>query len=193
MRKISEQINLSAREKRMLYFLLCFLLVMGGWFFLLKPQLDKGNELNLELLDTQIEHDNLQQTLLEYQVAPQKLEEVRAAIQSIKNKYNTFMVNEDVDRLITTLYLQHGLDPISLSIGEITPLQLDTEDNVESGMAQMPIQMVASGQLYQLTAALDALQTLNGIKVAGFSYAEPIDPTQIPTGIYDINIYLTNE
>lgn len=190
MRKISEQINLSAREKRMLYFLLCFLLVMGGWFFLLKPQLDKGNELNLELLDTQIEHDNLQLKLLEYQNAPIQLEQVRAEIKTIISKYNPYYVNEDIDRIVTTLFLQHGLEPKSLSIETPEPIKIDDTDSIVDAL---PVRMVVTGQFYQMTAALDGLQSLTGIKVADFSYSAPTDSTQIPTASYSIMIYMTEQ
>ena len=40
--------QLSNREKKLLYFLVCFLIVVGGWFLVISPALDKNSKLNVE-------------------------------------------------------------------------------------------------------------------------------------------------
>ncbi len=99
-------------------------------------------------------------------------------------------MNEDIDRIVTTLFLQHGLEPKSLSIETPEPIKIDDTDSIVDAL---PVRMVVTGQFYQMTAALDGLQALTGIKVADFSYSAPTDSTQIPTASYSIMIYMTEQ
>ena len=71
---MKEMLNeLSSREKKLLYFLFCFLIVVGSWMFLINPSLEKGKKLKQEYNDVLLENTNKQIELMQYITAPQEL------------------------------------------------------------------------------------------------------------------------
>ena len=89
MKEIVDQ--LSSREKKLLYFLVCFLIVVGGWFFVIVPALDKNTILNKEYQDILMENTALQIELTDYLGAPDQLKVEQDNLKQVIENYNPIL------------------------------------------------------------------------------------------------------
>lgn len=186
---MKEIINqLSTREKKLLYFLLCFLLVIGGWILLLSPMLDKKTALKAEYETVLMQNTNKQIELAKVQAAPEQLKIKKESLSKIIEKYNPILKDEKIDKLLTTLILKNGLNPKSLQIGEITDMKItdekqnkNTETIQTSYVKQVTVNLTVSGNLNQITKAIDDLNAMDGTQISGFNYSEAVSASQVQT------------
>ena len=59
--------ELTKREKTLIYILICFLLVVAGWFLLLQPALEKNTLVHSQYLEQQQKLSSLQKQLKDYE------------------------------------------------------------------------------------------------------------------------------
>ena len=202
---MKEMLNeLSSREKKLLYFLFCFLIVVGSWMFLINPSLEKGKKLKQEYNDVLLENTNKQIELMQYITAPQELKEIKQQLVDIIKKYNAMLPDEEIDRLLTTLLINHSLTPTRLSIGEIQPVNLNNNDennqnNEETAKAstiyQVSVDMTVSGTMTQINNAIDDLNNQDGIQISAFSYSQSTDQnnTRVENQTLKVIIYMVNK
>lgn len=202
---MKEMLNeLSSREKKLLYFLFCFLIVVGSWMFLINPSLEKGKKLKQEYNDVLLENTNKQIELMQYITAPQELKEIKQQLVDIIKKYNAMLPDEEIDRLLTTLLINHSLTPTRLTIGEIQPVNLNNNDennqnNEETTKAstiyQVSVDMTVSGTMTQINNAIDDLNNQDGIQISAFSYSKSTDQnnTRVENQTLKVIIYMVNK
>lgn len=211
---MKELINqLSSREKKLLYFLICFLIVVGSWLFLITPLLDKHSELNIEYQNILMENSNKQVELTRYQTAPELLKTKKESLQKIIEDYHPILKDEEIDKLLTTLLLNNHLEPISLSMSELQNVTLSSNNNqtnteetnqdntqqqntVSSDyVKQVSIQISVSGSLDYLTKTIDDLNAMDGVQVSAFNYTNNVDSngTISTTASFTIIIYMTKQ
>lgn len=202
---MKEMLNeLSSREKKMLYFLFCFLIVVGSWMFLINPSLEKGKKLKQEYNDVLLENTNKQIELMQYITAPQELKEIKQQLVDIIKKYNAMLPDEEIDRLLTTLLINHSLTPTRLTIGEIQPVNLNNNDEnnqnneettIESTIYQVSVDMTVSGTMTQINNAIDDLNNQDGIQISAFSYSKSTDQnnTRVENQTLKVIIYMVNK
>lgn len=202
---MKEMLNeLSSREKKLLYFLFCFLIVVGSWMFLINPSLEKGKKLKQEYNDVLLENTNKQIELMQYITAPQELKEIKQQLVDIIKKYNAMLPDEEIDRLLTTLLINHSLTPTRLTIGEIQPVNLNNNDennqNKEettkaSTIYQVSVDMTVSGTMTQINNAIDDLNNQDGIQISAFSYSQSTDQnnTRLENQTLKVIIYMVNK
>lgn len=202
---MKEMLNeLSSREKKLLYFLFCFLIVVGSWMFLINPSLEKGKKLKQEYNDVLLENTNKQIELMQYITAPQELKEIKQQLVDIIKKYNAMLPDEEIDRLLTTLLINHSLTPTRLTIGEIQPVNLNNNDennqNKEettkaSTIYQVSVDMTVSGTMTQINNAIDDLNNQDGIQISAFSYSQSTDQnnTRVENQTLKVIIYMVNK
>ena len=202
---MKEMLNeLSSREKKLLYFLFCFLIVVGSWMFLINPSLEKGKKLKQEYNDVLLENTNKQIELMQYITAPQELKEIKQQLVDIIKKYNAMLPDEEIDRLLTTLLINHSLTPTRLTIGEIQPVNLNNNDennqNKEettkaSTIYQVSVDMTVSGTMTQINNAIDDLNNQDGIQISAFSYSQSTDQnnTRVENQTLKVIIYMVTK
>lgn len=196
--------QLSSREKKLLYFLVCFLLIIGGWYFIISPALDKHTALNNEYQSLLMQNSSKQIELQRYLSAPEELKEKQDSLNKIINKYNPILKDEKIDKLITTLILNNGLDPISLTIGDIQDVQLqqdntnetnNTENETEQSayVKQISVNITVLGTLTQMTKTIDDLHDMEGVQVSSFQYSESMSNTNEKTATMTIILYMAEQ
>lgn len=190
MKKWMEQFNLTAREKKMLYFLLCFLLIMVGWFYVITPLLDKETALNSQYQDSLNENSNKQISLIEYLNAPTKLAKLESDMALLLEKYNPEMTNEEIDRMLTGLFLRNKLSPTSLNIGSASPLSFSEENTSGTTLLQVSVRVSLSGTFNQFKDTIDQINALKGVEVVEFGYSQSSDSKSIPTCSMTIVVYM---
>lgn len=162
-------LELTKREKFLLYVLVCFLLAVAGWFLLLSPTLDKNAELRVTDQNTLMQLSTLQKELINLESAPKQLEVLQERYDKITDQYNDILVNDDIDKLLTTSILAHGLYPQSMTIGNIENVQIDKKDTA-SIIKQVKVTMTLEGTITNLKKLIDTLENMEGVEIGQFQY-----------------------
>lgn len=198
--------QLSSREKRLLYFLICFLVVVGAWYFLITPQLDKRTDLNAQYEMALNENASKQMELVKVQAAPEQLKQKKESLNEIIEKYNPIMSDEKIDKMVTTLLLSNRLNPRSLTIGEISNVNLSKDENKQdntnqetttenSYVKQVSVTISTSGTLTNILKAVDDFNNMDGIQISSFTYSEPTAGSLVTdtTSTMTIIIYMAQQ
>lgn len=192
MKEIIEQ--LSEREKRLLYILACFLIVIAGWFFLIIPALDKQTLLNQQYETVLMDNSVKQSELDKYLTAPDELKIKQESLKEIIEKYNPMMTNENIDKLLTSAFLSNGLKPISLNISEVKPVSSSSDESTETSyVTQATISVSVSGTLAQITNTVNSLHEMKGVEVSTFTYTEGITIGDTANSTLTIIVYMAQQ
>lgn len=170
--------HLTQREKKLLYTLICFFIVVGGWFLLITPSLDKSSELNQTYQNALALNASKQSDLSKYLLAPDELKIKKNSLKTIIDKYNSQLSNEKIDKLLTTAFLTNGLKPVSLAISDVKPAsvktattdQTPTDEETSEYVTQATVNVSVSGSLVQITNTIDTLNKMKGIEISKFTY-----------------------
>ena len=170
--------HLTQREKKLLYTLICFFIVVGGWFLLITPSLDKSSELNQTYQNALALNTSKQSDLSKYLLAPDKLKIKKNNLKPIIDKYNSQLSNEKINKLLTTAFLTNGLKPVSLAISNVKPAsvktattdQTPTDEETSEYVTQATVNVSVSGSLVQITNTIDTLNKMKGIEISKFTY-----------------------
>lgn len=181
--------QLSSREKKLLYVLTCFLIVVGGWFFVVVPGLDSYSALNAEYDNVVYQKPTLESQLEDYLAAPALLKTKKDSYEDIINKYNKKMSNEKIDKMITTALLSHGLRPKSLGITGVQSVtstnatETATTDNkstttsdkaVVSNLLQATVSVSVEGTMQQMSSLTGYLNNLKGVQISSLSFTNDV-------------------
>ncbi len=170
--------HLTQREKKLLYTLICFFIVVGGWFLLITPSLDKSSELNQTYQNALALNTSKQSDPSKYLLAPDELKIKKNSLKTIIDKYNSQLSNEKIDKLLTTAFLTNGLKPVSLAISDVKPAsvktattdQTPTDEETSEYVTQATVNVSVSGSLVQITNTIDTLNKMKGIEISKFTY-----------------------
>ena len=106
--------TLSQREKKLIYVLICFMIVIIGWFFVIQPCLKNYSTAVSENATYQSQLSQVSSTLTLYQEAPGTLKIKQESYDEIVKKYSAVLKNEKIDKMITHQILVNSLTPESL-------------------------------------------------------------------------------
>ncbi len=167
--------SISRREKMMLYVLLCFLLVMGGWFGLVKPQLDTYQHNREEIDKKNTELNELNNKLDLYQNAYNQLLSQQDNHKKLTKRYYLKTSNVSLSRTVTSLIILHTLKPVSLNM---TSGQRETNDAEDESQKSLPknitlntISIICDGDPKSCMKFLDDMRkTLSSAYLSSFSY-----------------------
>lgn len=171
--------QLSSREKKLLYFLSCFLIVVAGWFFVIVPGLDSYASLNAEYENVVFQKPTLENQLNDYLTAPALLKTKKESYENIINKYNKKMSNENIDKMITTALLAHGLKPKTLAITDVQSVSATTDTTQEktkeettslSHLIQATVSVTVEGTFDKMSNLTGYLNKLKGVQISSMNY-----------------------
>lgn len=197
--------KLSKREKKLLYILLILIIILGGWFLLLEPSFTQYNEKSAELSEKEITLNGLKSTYTDYVEAPAKALDESAKFITNKEKFYQTMISEDIDKMLTGMALLHGLEPLSLTIGEVTPANIvsyetsldqssnDSESSDEEMIVnKVEVSMSLAGDIANAFALADSIKDSTSIRLKNYSFIQ--GETVIESSmILVFDIYMVNE
>lgn len=177
--------TLTKREKILLYVLLCIIIFAGGLFWMLLPALEKHTTLKADYDTAQLELQSAKASIINYGDLDKQLKETSEELKDIKNKFYEEMSKEDVDNLITSMTIEHGLTPVSLSIAEAdkedivsyTEYQLQQKKGASSKskdgeLKVYNVNLSVSGAISDVQTLVDDVRTTKSLKVSGITYSE---------------------
>jgi hypothetical protein len=198
--------QLSKRERKLLYFLLCFLIVFGAWYLLISPMLDKNTELNLEYQNTLLENSNKLIELEQHKNAPELLKEQKKIFNKLIKKYREVLTDEETEKLITTVILNNNMKPESLSLGELENVTIEdteetstqSEDSTQTNeittsyLKQITVAVNVSGSTTQIVNTIEEFNQLDGVEITSFSYStETEDDSATMSASINLVVYMT--
>lgn len=190
--------SMSKREKIMLYVLLCFLLIMGGWFGLIKPQLD-GYQKNKETIAKRnVELTELQSKLQLYQNASTQLSVQKNNHKQLTQRYYKKTSNSNLSKTITTEIQNCQLTPVSLNM---TFGQKQTNDQEDSEPTTLPknitlstVSIICDGDSKSYLKFIDQIRSrIKSAYISSFSYSVDNDSTSAVRFNTVLEIYMLNE
>ncbi|MCP1110965.1 type II secretion system protein M [Ohessyouella blattaphilus] len=101
--------TLTQRDKKLLVFLACFVLIVVFGWFLAKPLLDKGMEKGDQISEAQAEKEMLETKLMQYPVMDKKVADSEEQVSQYEEKFYGMLKSQGVDKLITEKALSAGL------------------------------------------------------------------------------------
>lgn len=170
------------REKVLLYFLLCFVLIMGGLFVLVLPSMRAKDEVELEYQTAKSRLSSLQSTLIQYGDLDSAITDTENQIEEVKSKFYQPILNEDVDKLLKEKLLLRNLTPLTMAISEPVPAQLQTTSTDESGsvdattnqptanISVITVSMTFTGDSVNLANFVDDIKALEATQVGSLTY-----------------------
>lgn len=181
--------TLTKREKVLLYILLCIIILVGGLFLMVMPSMEKYTKLKADYDNAQIELQSAKASIIDYGDLDKQLKETSEDLKSVKKKFYSSMKKEDVDNLITSMTLEHGLAPVSLSIAETEEeedvisytqylLQLakktspSTDKNSQTMMKVYNVNLSVKGSITDVQTLVDDIRTTRSLKVSGLNYTD---------------------
>lgn len=181
--------KLSKREKKLLYILLILVILLGGWFLLLEPSFKAYNEKSAQLGEKEVTLSGLKNTYADYVDAPAKALDESAKFITNKEKFYQMMISEDIDKMMTGMALLHGLQPLSLTIGEVTPANIvsyetslaessstESSTNSESDenviVNKVEVSMSLAGEIVNAFALADSIKDNTSIRLKDYSYIQ---------------------
>ena len=181
----------------MLYVLLCFLLVMGGWFGLIKPQLD-GYQKNKEAIEKRnVELSELQSKLELYQNAASSLRIQQDTYNQAISRYYKKTSNSNLSKIITKQIQDHNLIPVSLNM---TSGQTKTNDQENSSETKLPknitlstVSIICDGDSNAYLKFIDEIRNqIKSAYISSFNYSVDSDSSTIRFNTV-LEIYMINE
>lgn len=163
--------KLTKREKVLLYVLICFLILMGGIFWLILPAMDT-------LLERQARYQEVQEEYLLTRTAidgisgvQEQTARIQENIAAMDGYYYPPMTTEQVDTLVTGLVRIYGLTPVSLSLSDPEPTALayfgEKRSTTAAGVllcCEAVLQL--SGTAENAIALLDGIAGMTSLKVS---------------------------
>lgn len=110
--------SLTTREKKLLFILLIFLLIMGSWFICIRPSLESYRKKSSELSNKTTTLAQLKSELKLYQEAPSQLASQTKSYNQLTKKYYTEKSNDQLSRLFSQKMEDYNLSPQSLTISD---------------------------------------------------------------------------
>ena len=179
--------QLSLREKRLLYILVCFLIVVAGWFFVIIPSIDNYQSVCKDYQEAVEKKSSLDTELQTYLDAPGLLASQKESYQIIIDKYNPLLTNEKIDKLLTTAFLSYGLNPISMEISNVSDStasdSTDETTELSSNIIQAAVDVSVKGTFKQITDVVAYLSNMKGIEISTFNYGGDSSSSQTTMSI----------
>lgn len=174
--------KLNKREKRLLYILLCVLLVVGGIFLVVLPAFEKNTSLKAKYKQAEQEMAALSNTDSNAAEAAKDTKSIHNKIKKLNDSFYSSMQKEDLDAMLTQLVMDHGLTPVSLTIEDAKEeevLSFTEQKNKDSKnpaevyrMQVYNAEMQVSGDVLKLQQLVDTANSSKSMKVSALSYTE---------------------
>lgn len=110
------EFKITERDKKLLFFLAVFIILVIPLWFVLRPAVSKGKEIKAELVTAEEQKTQMEEEIHKYFDNVNELKKNNAEYQKEAKEVNPVMENNQVDKLITDMVTGCGMKVKSLSI-----------------------------------------------------------------------------
>lgn len=167
---------LTKREKVLLYILAVAAIVAGMYMLLIRPAMERADELDAAILERQMELDDIKSALMTQRALRDEVDENLAGIAEERKGFLPVMTNNELDEYITGLLQTHGLIAISLSIVPGSDEQTPADE-----IQRYQVETTARGAMPQFMLLLDTVRELDGVRIVTIANEQDETTTPKPT------------
>lgn len=190
--------TLSKREKKMLYVLLCFLILVGGFFLAVSPSLKAYDSAKEQLQEVQMQKSVMEKTIKAY---PETLAALNTSKERLREQQQAFfkiMTNEELDKELQKITAKFGLQTVSLSMSDIEeqdvqefiPLSADATKKATTQKAQVnTVTMQLNGTGTAFINLLEDLSNRTALRITNMQM-EANKLTQVQTFTLNMDVYM---
>ncbi len=109
--------SLTKREKVLIFFVLCLLLIVGGLYLIVLPNLETYSTLSDQVATAEIQQQQMTAAIESMPDLTAARDSAAANLAALKGQYPQHLPNEGLDSLLTRLCLEYNLSPHTLLIG----------------------------------------------------------------------------
>jgi len=113
---VSKISNLSLREKVLIYLLLVVALISGSIYLLILPTSEQHSNLEITLADAQYKEQEMQLIIESRPSIEKGITSINKQITVYQNNLYPLMNNDEIDKVITTMFIKNKLKPIELTL-----------------------------------------------------------------------------
>jgi hypothetical protein len=103
-------------DKKLISWLISALIVIGFVYYLIMPLYERIEELDDELLVAEMDRDEMELTIALYPATLSTNEELKSQAAEVSADYYDLMSSQEVDRELTNIVLDNGLESVNLQI-----------------------------------------------------------------------------
>ncbi len=108
--------NLTKREKKSIYFLICFLIAAIGLLAFIFPTYNQYHETELALINEQSAKERMDIDIALLPDLKQTLPELQRQVRMAAGYFYQPMTTDEADQLVTALLTKHGFKPVALAL-----------------------------------------------------------------------------
>lgn len=175
--------GLSNREKKLLHFLACFLIVMGGTYLLILPAANKRLMVQTTLSEAEYQMTNVKQQIASIETVIADIDNAKQQYTQKSKNFIPVMPNESIDDKITTLCIQERLNILGLNISEvITEVLKETAPasgggtaepvKIESNLHCKRINVTLTGTMQNIVNLVDTMKEIHYLELASMQMSE---------------------
>ncbi|MEG1778440.1 MAG: type II secretion system protein GspM, partial [Angelakisella sp.] len=112
--------KLTKREKRMLYLLGCFTLVVVGVYLLILPAITTQANLSAQLKELEAQQNVRVEAIRKMGTLSGEINTLKSTMERTCARYAPPMYTEQLDRQYTSMLRRYNANPVNLEIGEVT-------------------------------------------------------------------------
>ena len=179
---------MTERDKKLLMFLIIFIVLVGFVALILLPRVERLNEVNARYDEAVQQKEEILQKAVSYSQAEQTLQQKQVEFEGLTEDFYPLMQTQEIDDLLTGMAIGHGLFMHQLNIGlvqeevsliayraEPEPVNPDEDsENEEAAISfihQSQVSLVVSGSPGAMQALVDELFDIPAMLVTGWQRA----------------------
>ncbi|HEY5557367.1 hypothetical protein [Acetobacterium sp.] len=172
--------KLTKREKVLIYILVCFGLLMGGFYLVVFPGYQKYQTLSNQLTEAEFQQNTMASAIESVPTVMETRDQANVKLSGLKGPYLAHLPNEGLDSLLTQLCLDYYLKPSVLAVETNAWQGVATFVEAPAVYATTPDQVVGSGNTSTTTEPTTgtSAKTPTGTP----SEAPTVTSTETPTG-----------
>lgn len=180
--------TLTARDKKILFYLLVFCIIMLGGYFLILNPLEEQKQLEIGLQELANKKASMAHEIAKKH---QYIEHIQATMVQIEDKQGSLrqeVAKEDIDAYLTNILVNNQLKPTTLSFGNITGGTRGTVD--EAYVLELQVDIQFQGSLDHIRDLMNELSQLPDVVVQSLQ----INSTQkVATHTLTLTVYMKSE
>ena len=198
--------SLSKREKILLFITAVLIVGFLAIRFAVIPAYRHYNIVLEEHFNLSYEMEMMKMKIAEEETALKMLAEATLLFEEVKEKYPILLPNEEIDRILTGICVDSGMNPMSLSIsdyvvfvppgpeGEETPGEIEDEDEAVYALSTVAAQMTARGTYDSLKNFIDRTDNIDYIDIKNLSFTHPRERDRgLPGVTLSLELTMINE
>lgn len=174
--------EITERDKKLLLFLAVFLVVVGYYWFIIKPMTEEISALDTQIINAEALEKQNRHSISKIDEYKELLTEAKSELGKKSERFFPIMRSKDVDAFLTTRALDAGFEKselreLNIRMSEgfigIPEYQAEERNKVEElkGLYCATVSFTLHGEREELNAFVDELMELDGLRVTGIAWA----------------------